>query len=66
MEVVEGAEPGDQRGQGSGYIGIAGVGVMVLPVDAIAMDFGVKSLRHLARGAAEVHKEAAGGYAVQL
>ncbi len=39
---------------------------MVLPVDAIAMDFGVKRLCHLARGAAEVHKEAAGGHAVQL
>jgi hypothetical protein len=28
------------------------------------MDFGMECLRHLARGAAEVHKEAAGGYAV--
>ena len=30
------------------------------------MDFGVKRLCHLAGGAAEVHKKAAGGYAVQL
>ncbi len=65
MEVVQGAKAGDHRGQGSGYVGIAGVGVVVLPVNAIAMDFGMECLRHLARGAAKVHKEASGGYAVQ-
>ena len=65
MEVVEGAKAGHHRGQGSGYVRIAGVGVVVLSVDAIAMDFGVERLRHLAGGAAEVHKKAAGGYAVE-
>ena len=65
MEVVEGSETGDHWGQGSGNVGIAGVRVMVLSVDAIAMDFGVEGLRHLACSAAKVYKEAAGGYAVQ-
>src|ERR1700691_1737939 len=65
VEVVQSAETGDHRSQGSGNVGIAGVGVMVLPVDAIAMDFGMERLRHLARRAAKVHKEPAGGYAVQ-
>ena len=65
MEVVQGAKAGDQWRQGRGNVGIAGVGVVVLPVHAIAMDFGVECLRHLACGAAKVHKEAPGGYSVQ-
>ena len=61
MEVVEGAEAGDDRGQGSRNVGIAGVGVMALPVDSIAMDLRVERLRHLACGAAEVYKEPSRG-----
>ena len=43
MEVIEGAEAGDNRGQGSRNVGIAGVGVMVFSVDAIVMDLGVNA-----------------------
>src|SRR5580692_4262556 len=65
MEVVQGAKARDHRGQGRRYVGIAGVSVVVLPMNAIVMDLGVECLRHLARGAAEVHKQASGGYSVQ-
>src|ERR1700733_8117326 len=65
VEVVEGAESGDDGSQRGGNVGFAGVSVMVLPMDAIAMDFGMERLGHQARSAAKVHKQAAGGYAVQ-
>ncbi len=60
MEVVEGPKAGDNGRQGTGNIRIAGIGIVILSVDAVVMDLRMERLRHLAGGSAEVHEKATG------
>jgi hypothetical protein len=57
MEVIQGSEAGDNRGQRSRNIGITGIREMVLSTHPVAMDFRMERLCHLASGSAEVHEE---------
>ena len=58
MEVIQGSEPGHQRGQRSGNVRIAGIREVVLSVHPVVMDFRMKRLRYLACVSAKVHKKA--------
>src|SRR5258708_40011574 len=58
MEVVEGPKAGDDGRQGTGNIRIAGIGIMILSVDAEMVDLRMERPRYLAGGAAGVHKKA--------
>ena len=52
MEVVERPEAGDNGRQGTRNIRIAGIGIVILSIDAVMMDLRMERLRNLAGRAA--------------